>query len=273
MDPADSDAPLVRVEISPGQGAQIGNFNNQDNTYFTYVDRPFIQLAPHVDEAAPGIRTHAEEVAGLSGLRRNLTGKYLPFVPPDAQDEAHPDQLFLKLSSDSGSAGVLLVGAAGTGKTRTCFEVGDRAVAAGWSVLHVKPGEPLVTTDQLGEAIAAYGQVLVIIDYLNECQGIDLDRLAPARPSRRPAQRNATRVAGVCETSLASSDERRSAVSVQASATAARRIPEHPNPGSSCRCSCSSRARHTWGRPMAELCGLRPAMPCGWHSKSKRRRT
>lgn len=122
-----------------------------------------------------GIRTHAEEVAGLSGLRRHLTSEYLPFVAPGPDDEAHPERILSRLATRDGKGGVLLVGVAGIGKTRICFEVGARAVASGWAVLHVIPGEPLVTTDQLATAIEDAGdRVLVIIDYLNESAGIDL---------------------------------------------------------------------------------------------------
>lgn len=164
----DSKEPVARVEISGSQGTQVGDYNTQDNTYITYLENPVIQVASLPAQVAAGIHTHAEEVAGLSGLRRNLTGEFLPFLPPGPQDETHPDQLFSQLSGMDMAGGVLLVGAAGTGKTRTCFEVGDRAAAQGWTVLHVKPGEPLVTTDQLGDAIGAGGRrVLVIIDYLN----------------------------------------------------------------------------------------------------------
>ena len=126
--------------------------------------------------AYSGIVTHAEEVSSLSGLRRNLRADQLPFVPPDLDDESHPDNLFSRLSELAGVSGVLLVGAAGTGKTRTCFEVADRSQAHGWAVLHVKVTEPAVTNSQLESAVerASSDQVLVIIDYLNECPGLNL---------------------------------------------------------------------------------------------------
>src|SRR5689334_4014453 len=171
-DSTDPGEPAVRVEVPGGQGAQIGNFNTQNNNFVTYIENQSVQAPAVPAHSSTGIHTHAEEIAGLTGLRRNLTGQFLPFVAPGQGAETHPDQLLSGLTGTDGSPGVLLLGAAGTGKTRTCFEVGNRAVERGWTVLHVTPGEPLVTTDQLAEAIAAADdQVLVIIDYLNECQG------------------------------------------------------------------------------------------------------
>ncbi|GLW25293.1 hypothetical protein Mame01_53350 [Microbispora amethystogenes] len=125
-----------------------------------------------------GIVSHADEIASLNGLRRNLRDECLPFVSPPTEADCHPDRLFSTLQGLDAADGILLVGAAGAGKTRTCFEVSDRAVAAGWDVLHVRSGEPLVTSDELANAIAATGdRVLVIIDYLNECRGLDLNTL------------------------------------------------------------------------------------------------
>jgi len=142
---------------------------------FERVDGPVTQVIGQLPRPVTGIRSHAAEVAGLSGLRRNLTGAFLTYVPPPGNAPTHPDRLLERLTGPGGKDGVLLVGVAGVGKTRTCFEVGTRAEAAGWSVLHVVPGEPHVTTDQLKDAIATAGaRVLVIIDYLNECQGLDL---------------------------------------------------------------------------------------------------
>jgi len=138
---------------------------------------------------AVGIRAHAEEVAALSGPRRHLTSEYLPFVEPGLDAEAHPDRILSRLAAPSGRNDVLIVGAAGIGKTRTCFEVGSRAAADNWTVLHVVPGEPLVTTEQVATAIVNAGdRVLVTIDDLNESPAIDLvlwrHRVVPEARSR-----------------------------------------------------------------------------------------
>ena len=173
---AEDGEPDIQIEVPDAQGVQIGDCNTQENKYIgTYIESQVLQVPSVPVHMTVGILTHREEVAGLSGLRRNLLGEFLPFVPPGGQDETHPDQLFSQLSGMDSAGGVLLVGAAGAGKTRTCFEVADRAATDGWAVLHVTPGEPLVSTDQLGDAIGtAGGKVLVIIDYLNDCQGLDL---------------------------------------------------------------------------------------------------
>jgi hypothetical protein len=188
-DGTDHAEPAAQVAVPHGQGTQVGNFNTQHNSFVTYIGNQPVQ----VPAIPAGIHTHAEEIAGLTGLRRNLTGQFLPFVAPEQNAETHPDQLLSRLARTDEQPGVLLLGAAGTGKTRTCFEVGNRAVEQGWTVLHVTPGEPLVTTDQLAEAIARTdGQVLVIVDYLNECQGLDL--VALRQRVLPDAQRAGTRV-------------------------------------------------------------------------------
>lgn len=124
-----------------------------------------------------GIVWHADEVCGLAGRRVNLTESHLRFVAPTEGSDTHPDRLLSLLSDRANAPGVLLVGKAGVGKTRTCFEVGARAdkrrtflhLRKRWTVLHVRSGEQGVTAEELGDAIAATrGDVLVIIDYLSE---------------------------------------------------------------------------------------------------------
>jgi hypothetical protein len=109
-----------------------------------------------------------ELVEGLGDFRRNLTPERLRFVSPGSDHFADPDNLFRRLVA-SADRGVLLVGAAGTGKTRTSMEVGRRALDAGWRVLHVLPGEDASVTDQIAEEVFAdTSPVLVVVDYLNE---------------------------------------------------------------------------------------------------------
>ncbi|SOD66812.1 Trypsin-like peptidase domain-containing protein [Streptomyces zhaozhouensis] len=124
-----------------------------------------------------------ELVRGLGDFKKNLDPDHLPFVSPGSEHAADPANLFLTLVT-SADRGVLLVGAAGTGKTRTGLEVGRLAMEAGWRVLHVLPGENPSPTDELAEHVLAEpGPVLVVIDYLNESQ-LDLSalrhRLLPA---------------------------------------------------------------------------------------------
>ncbi|HEY0639228.1 MAG TPA: hypothetical protein VGD67_16375, partial [Pseudonocardiaceae bacterium] len=115
---------------------------------------------------------HRRMVAGLSGLRRNLTSEYLPFVEP-GEHESSPAALLRRLDTDA-DRGVVLVGAAGSGKSRTCFEVARLAEEAGWRAVHVLPGEPLATYEQVSEAVlAGRAPTLVILDYLNEYRGLD----------------------------------------------------------------------------------------------------
>ncbi|MFD5110747.1 MULTISPECIES: trypsin-like peptidase domain-containing protein [unclassified Streptomyces] len=109
-----------------------------------------------------------ELIEGFGDFKKNLTPERLPFVSPGTHHLAEPQNLFRRLVT-SAERGVLLVGAAGTGKTRTSMEVGRRALDAGWRVLHVLPGEDASITDQIAEQVFAEASaVLVVVDYLNE---------------------------------------------------------------------------------------------------------
>ncbi|WP_154686004.1 hypothetical protein [Streptomyces himastatinicus] len=142
-----------------------------------------------------GVVDHREEISGLIGIAANLRSEQLPFVAPNDTSPAHPDQILTQLEETAGESGILLLGPAGAGKTRVCLEVGDRALSAGWTVLHVKPGEPHVTTDQLISVLdkLANPRVLLIIDYINECHGLDFPAIRH-RLLRKAASRG-TRVA------------------------------------------------------------------------------
>jgi hypothetical protein len=142
---------------------------------------------PDMHRPLSGIATYADMVAGLDGLQRNLLEGNLPYVPPgEPASPLSPSNLLTRLMVRTDEApGVLLVGAAGVGKTRTCFEVARLAIQHGWAVLHVTSGEPAVTITEIHEAIlqTRADRVLVVLDYLNECR-IDLPamrhRLLPA---------------------------------------------------------------------------------------------
>ena len=123
-----------------------------------------------------GIVRHSDEKSGLTGLMRHLREDSLPFVYPPPESPAHPERLLERLGQVVNKQGLLLVGVAGAGKTRTTMQVGDLAEQRGWTVLHVKAGEPKVTEADLTTAIerTQSKRVLVVIDYLNQCSGLDL---------------------------------------------------------------------------------------------------
>ncbi|MFJ2008551.1 caspase, EACC1-associated type [Streptomyces chartreusis] len=107
-------------------------------------------------------------VDGLAGYRKSLTPEYLPFVSPGPSHAAEPHQLFCRLR-DHDERGVLLVGAAGAGKTRTSMEVGWIALREGWRVFHVIPERESSLTIRLTAAVLSENSpVLIVIDYLNE---------------------------------------------------------------------------------------------------------
>ncbi|MFE1550227.1 hypothetical protein [Streptomyces sp. NPDC058718] len=117
-----------------------------------------------------------ELVSGFGDFKKNLTSEQLSFVSPGPDHPAEPANLFVRLVG-SGDRGVLLVGAAGTGKTRAGIEVGRIALEAGWRVLHVLPGEDSSVTDVIAEQVCAeQTPALVVVDYLNESQ-LDLPAL------------------------------------------------------------------------------------------------
>ncbi|WBB53976.1 trypsin-like peptidase domain-containing protein [Verrucosispora sp. WMMD573] len=145
---------ITRLLADPAFAGLVGTSLDQ-------VEREPPQLLP------TGIVEHA---AALTELADNLRDDRLPYVSPADSDAAtHPVQLLKRLDEQAGQSGLLLVGQAGIGKTRTCLEVAGRAVDEGWRVLHVRPGEPLVTTEQLIEVVTGCTdeRLLIIIDYLN----------------------------------------------------------------------------------------------------------
>lgn len=131
------------------------------------------------DPAVRGrVRTHAEVMRRLLGRRSFLDEEHLPFIHPGMDHASHPDHLFARLSTGR-SRGALLVGPAGSGKTRTCFEVAHRADRAGWQVLHVQ-SDSAVTVEDVAASIfsCARRRVLLILDYLDACSQVDLRVLA-----------------------------------------------------------------------------------------------
>jgi hypothetical protein len=139
------------------------------------------------DVDTAGIRTHAEEMHSLSGPRKNLLPENVEFVPPeDESAPSHPANILRRLEHGEGRVGVVLVAAAGMGKTRTCYEVASAASDCGWQVLHVDhEGESAVSTDLLTTVLRneATENVLIVLDDINECHDIQISlihsRLVP----------------------------------------------------------------------------------------------
>lgn len=229
----------------------------------------------------PYLRTHAETLRRLRSEERYLTDDRLPFVSPRPGHEAAPDRLLSQLARGTGAGsgrGVLVIGVAGAGKTRTCFEVASRADRAGWLVLHLVPGSGVSARDLVTAALAQADRqpsrdgasrgarrVLLVLDYLDSYTGLhlrDLDEqlqahdpgcrialLASARPGARArfdenALGHLFRVADLGRDDPAHREQDR-----EHRADIARRIFETVAPG----------ARKAWGDPrLIEVCSERP---------------
>ncbi|WP_367132032.1 hypothetical protein [Saccharothrix sp. HUAS TT1] len=124
---------------------------------------------------------HNQAIRELSGRAKYLLDKQLRFVTPGADHEADPAGLIGRLESGTG---VLLIGPAGAGKSRTSLEVAIRAQRKGWRVLHVRPDSE-VSNDHLAAAVrdTSSHRTLLVIDYLEVCGSLDLpDLLAKSGP-------------------------------------------------------------------------------------------
>ena len=113
-----------------------------------------------------------------SRRRRFLQQEALGFLTPGRDHPADPDRLMRQLGDAENGRGVLLVGVAGLGKSRTCHEVAERADAAGWQVLHVLANPSTTTSDIKYELAAVTRPALLIVDYLDVCSGLDLHELS-----------------------------------------------------------------------------------------------
>jgi hypothetical protein len=124
----------------------------------------------------PTLRGQEEQTASFRGFREYLLAATFPFVPPPADEPAHPDCLLERLSQ-SDERGLLLVGPGGVGKSRTLVEVGQRAHERGWRVLYTQPGEPALGDDELEEVVLAGARdTMVVFDYVEELR-LDFPRL------------------------------------------------------------------------------------------------
>jgi hypothetical protein len=121
------------------------------------------------------IVSHDSLIADLTGFRRYLLSTELEFVAPSDAAPYHPKQLLSHLSKTDRKPGVLIAGVGGAGKTRTVIEVANIAQADGWRVLHVLPGEPVVTVEALADAVLPHPtRTLLIMDYLDQMAALDL---------------------------------------------------------------------------------------------------
>ena len=121
---------------------------------------------------------HAEYCARLTRFRRYLLEGYLPFVEPAIETKIHPQAILARLEALAGVGGVMLKGVGGVGKTRMALEVAHLADASNWRVLHVLPGEPGVTIEDLSAVLfTGSTRTLLVFDYLDQMPKLDLGSL------------------------------------------------------------------------------------------------
>ena len=121
------------------------------------------------------ILDHQTQSAQLSGFKTYLLDSKLKFVPPEQAHNWHPMKLMEQFEMKDTQPGIILVGVGGVGKTRTCFEVANLAVGRNWRVLHIEPGEPAVTVEDLATVILPKpAKTLLVFDYLDQMQYLDL---------------------------------------------------------------------------------------------------
>ncbi|SCK20761.1 serine protease [Streptomyces sp. WMMB 322] len=152
-----------------------------------------------------GVRTHEQELVKGWNQRKYLTNAQVSFVSPGKTHRAEPDNLLRHLTTLSapgsrpGDLGVVLVGAAGSGKTRTCFEVAERAAEKGWTVLHVER-DATVSAEELADIVGAFHSagrdVLLVLDYLDRYTALGAD-FADKVEERRTARARLTCIASL----------------------------------------------------------------------------
>ncbi|MEM6455989.1 MAG: hypothetical protein AAF772_12920, partial [Acidobacteriota bacterium] len=155
--------------------------------------RCFDRLPRILDGWLGGERTalvaHETWLAGLMSFQQYLRPDRLPYVAPPTDAAFHPDGLLDRLRASAGRRGVLVGGPGGVGKSRLLTEVGSRAVAQGWRVLHgVSHDDAPLTVGALRAAIFEENAegvareedpppLLLIFDYLELFES-DLDLAA-----------------------------------------------------------------------------------------------
>ena len=137
-----------------------------------------------------GLQDHLQRRRELredrTSFKRYLLEEQLPFVAPPMSTLQHPARILEELDTKPAEfGGTALVGAGGVGKTRTAFEVAERAHADGWHVVHVFPGR--LPIESLDLSLSTHHQrVLLVFDYIDQMPELDLVGL------RELAQRRAT---------------------------------------------------------------------------------
>ena len=123
-----------------------------------------------VDHATYRQRVGRHDAETQLGFRGYLLAENLPFIPPSDDNECHPDRLLVRLQRNEN---ILLLGEGGIGKTRTAFEVAERADQAGWRVLHLDPPEGGIDPRSLLGELAGPGNTLVVVDYIDKIPNFD----------------------------------------------------------------------------------------------------
>ena len=165
-----SGAPVVQGDMVTGDKF-TGDKVTGDKVYGDKITN--IQEAPKTKPTL--VLSHGEYCASLTGFRRYLRPEVLPFIAPEEGANTQPEAILSRLEALAGSGGVLLKGVGGVGKTRTALEVGHRAEAKGWRVLHALPVEPGVTVEELREVLlSGSAPTLLVFDYLDQMPNLDL---------------------------------------------------------------------------------------------------
>jgi hypothetical protein len=132
---------------------------------------------PSAAEVDVRVITHERALGQPSVRNQYLRNEKLKFVNPGVDHPTAPGNLWRRLVDGEAGHGVLLVGPAGAGKTRTCHEVAAIADADGWRVLHVHTTK--ATTAHVREAVLREpsARTVLVLDYLDACQNVLIDEL------------------------------------------------------------------------------------------------
>jgi peptidyl-tRNA hydrolase len=127
-------------------------------------------------ERPAGLRLLASEDEAAQGFRAWLRSSKLPFysraehlaIEPAPSGGDLPDEKALLgiLGADQGTLGLILVGQGGVGKTRLALEIGQTAVADGWTVWVVHRRLKTEALDQLAARMDENSRVLLVFDYV-----------------------------------------------------------------------------------------------------------
>ena len=140
-------------------------------------------LAHHLlERSSRAFATHGRYLAQLQSRRGGQFSGRHDYIPPADGHPSHPEMLWGRLSA-GGGVSILIKGVGGSGKTRLLVEVAGHAQRSGWHVVHVLSQVPATVDDLAAVVLASDRPVLVVMDYPNELDDIDLselsDRLIP----------------------------------------------------------------------------------------------